>query len=237
MTTFEAETFHLRLAELRAGWLRIEVTAASRVVTLEASCVDDAVTTLATVGSAVVRGDGPTPLGAASSQILITRSGMFAREELPVCETEGGCRDPNVRSMAGPALGRSLASFRVADRFSAGVDRSCASGSVLSRRRQFAETSGPYLRCAACLDTPSIAPISDHGRLERRAERTASRILVSTWPRCSTNSAISRSASVSVSARSAGSTRLAHCSSAAACSIRDLLTGATILSRTWLGQP
>ena len=33
----------------------------------------------------------------------------------------------------------------------------------------YADTFAAYLRCAACLDTPSITPISDHDRLARRA--------------------------------------------------------------------
>ena len=55
-----------------------------------------------------------------------------------------------------------------------------------------AEILVAYLRSAACLETPSIAPISDQERSALRASRMASSNATSTSSRCSTDSAMVR---------------------------------------------
>ena len=80
----------------------------------------------------------------------------------------------------------------------------------------YTEILGPYLRCAACLETPNIVPISDQLRWAWRAERTASVSCSSTPSRVSANPAIALSVSVSTSFNSAESMRSAQASRASA---------------------
>lgn len=91
-----------------------------------------------------------------------------------------------------------------------------------------------YFLCAACLETPNIAPISDHDRSARRAERMASTNAASTSPRRSASSAIARSDRVSATIRSSGSTASAHASRAFVRAARVVLISSTIPSGTWL---
>jgi hypothetical protein len=99
--------------------------------------------------------------------------------------------------------------------------------------RVYADILAAYLRWAACLETPSIAPISDQDRSALRASRIASSKAVSMSSRCSASSAMVRSAAVRASTRSSGSTSSAHRSSAAARCARVVMVS-TNLSGTWV---
>jgi hypothetical protein len=104
------------------------------------------------------------------------------------------------------------------------------------RRRVYVDDLSPYLRWAACFETPSMAPISDHDRWAARAEWTALVSSLSTRSRCSASSAMASRDSVSATRRFSGSTRSTHRPRAAARSTRDLFMASTISSRTSAGR-